>query len=243
MPVAGLTAPDTVSCDPGLFSLRNNSSAAGRYLLDKRRYSGMDTTLRLAAGTRDIALYAYNSLGCADTASIRFVIHPTPTAGFTYTPTDPFEGQTVKFIDQSIGANTWDWQLPHGVFNGRSIADWNTSDSGVWTLQQIVRNSEGCADTARGIIRVGIGYYLWVPSAFTPNGDGFNDVWKPEVRGARKYRVQVFNRWGQEVFSSDDPSKGWAPENPQEGVYAYTITLINAFEQRKTERGNITLLR
>jgi gliding motility-associated-like protein len=243
MPVAGLIAPDTVSCDPGLFSLRNNSSAAVRYLLDKRRYSGMDTTLRLAAGTRDIALYAYNSLGCADTAGIRFVIHPTPKAGFTYTPTAPFEGQTVQFMDQSTGANTWEWQLPHGTFNSSNISPWTTKDSGVWALQQIVRNSEGCADTARGIIRVGIGYYLWVPTAFTPNGDGFNDVWKPEVRGARKYRVQVFNRWGQEVFSSDDPSKGWAPENPQEGVYAYTITLINAFEQRRTERGNITLLR
>lgn len=243
MPVAGITAPDTVSCDPGLFSLRNNSSAAVRYLLDKRRYSGMDTTLRLATGLRDVSLYAYNSLGCADTATLRFVIHPTPTAGFTYNPADPFEGQTVQFLDQSIGANTWDWQLPHGAFNGRSVVDWTTRDSGVWALQQIVRNSEGCADTAVGIIRVGIGYYLWVPTGFTPNGDGFNDVWKPEVRGARKYRVQVFNRWGQEVFSSDDPSKGWAPENPQEGVYAYTITLINAFEQRRTERGNITLLR
>lgn len=243
MPVAGLIAPDTVSCDPGLFSLRNNSSAAVRYLLDKRRYSGMDTMLRLAAGTRDIALYAYNSLGCADTARIRFVIHPTPKAGFTYTPTDPFEGQTVQFMDQSTGASSWEWQLPHGTFNSSNISPWTTKDSGIWALQQIVRNSEGCADTTRGIIRVGIGYYLWVPTAFTPNGDGFNDVWKPEVRGARKYRVQVFNRWGQEVFSSDDPSKGWAPENPQEGVYAYTITLINAFEQRRTERGNITLLR
>lgn len=243
MPVAGLTAPDTVSCDPGVFSVRNNSSAAVRYRLENRPYSGMDTILRLSTGVRDVSIYAYNSLGCANTASIRFTIHPTPTAGFTFTPTDPFEGQTVQFIDQSTGANTWEWQLPHGTFNSSNISPWTTKDSGVWALQQIVRNSEGCADTARGIIRVGIGYYLWVPTAFTPNGDGFNDVWKPEVRGARKYRVQVFNRWGQEVFSSDDPSKGWAPENPQEGVYAYTITLINAFEQRRTERGNITLLR
>lgn len=243
MPLAGLIAADTVSCDPGIFSLRNNSSAAVRYLLDRRPYSGMDTTLRFSAGTRSISLYAYNSLGCADTAVKGFTIHPTPQAGFTFTPANPFEGQTVQFTDQSQGADNWEWQLPHGTFNTRAIADWTTRDSGVWSIQQIVRNNEGCADTVRSVIRVGIGYYLWVPTAFTPNGDGFNDVWRPEVRGARKYRVQVFNRWGQEVFSSDDPSKGWAPENPQEGVYAYTISLINAFEQRRTERGNITLLK
>lgn len=243
MPVAGLLAADTVSCDPGIFTLRNNSSAAVRYLLDRRPYSGMDTSLRFTAGTRTLALYAFNTLGCADTALQVFTIHPTPTAGFTFNPPSPFEGQTVQFTDQSIGATQWDWQLPHGTFNGKSVSEWATKDSGVWLIRQVVRNSEGCADTLRSVIRVGIGYYLWVPSAFTPNGDGFNDVWQPVVRGARKYRVQVFNRWGQEVFSSDDPSKGWAPENPHEGVYAYTITLINAFDQRRTERGNITLLK
>jgi gliding motility-associated-like protein len=243
MPVADFSTPENILCDPGLFALSNRSSAATRYRLGNSSYSGNDTSLLLRTGNHNIRLMAYNSLGCADSAFLNLTVHPSPVAGFVFIPVNPREAEMVNFTDNSSGATSWSWWLPHGNFNTQSITPWQTRDSGVWNLRQIVKNSDNCADTFETNIRVGIGYYLFAPSAFTPNGDGLNDVWIPTVRGARMYSMKIYNRWGEMVFSTDDPSKGWSPENPQEGVYAFFISLINAYDIRYTEKGNITLMK
>ena len=71
---------------------------------------------------------------------------------------------------------------------------------------------------------------MWIPTAFSPNGDGHNDVIR--VRGSlgaySEYHFAVFNRWGTNVFTTDNPSEGWDGTfngQPQDiGTYYYTIT-------------------
>jgi hypothetical protein len=59
----------------------------------------------------------------------------------------------------------------------------------------------------------------------------------------RNYRLQIFNRWGQLVFSSNDPSKGWDGLNAPQGYYAYMISGISSYEVKILETGSLTLLR
>lgn len=91
----------------------------------------------------------------------------------------------------------------------------------------------------------------FMPNAFTPNGDGLNDVFTPVVEPAcllRGYNFQVFNRWGEQVFTTDTPEKGWdgmfKGQPADAGTYWFTIyfekgTRSNSF----TEKGNLTLVR
>ena len=59
-------------------------------------------------------------------------------------------------------------------------------------------------------IKVYKGPEIYVPNAFTPNGDGRNDLLRPIAVGMKTYRYfKVFNRWGQPIFSTQDFSKGW----------------------------------
>ncbi len=88
-----------------------------------------------------------------------------------------------------------------------------------------------------------------MPTAFTPNGDGVNDNFAPlgPAKFAKDFEFRIWNRWGQEVFRSGEPTKGWDGtfENTQAqtGVYAYLITYKNAFAESKILKGNVTLIR
>ena len=87
-----------------------------------------------------------------------------------------------------------------------------------------------------------------MPTAFTPNGDGINDLLRPLTgRFATNYEFQVWNRWGQEIFRSSDNLGGWDGtfngEQVQTGVYAYLIKYKNVLNESKFLKGNVTLIR
>ena len=242
LPTAAMLWSDTTACAPAAFQLRNNSTGV-RFTLNGRRYSGADTSIRLNPGISILKLKSFNVLGCADSVSQALEVYPKPQAGFSYAPADPRELDVVQFTDQSNGADAWNWELPHGSFFTSGVPSWSSKDTGSWLLRQIVSTSKGCSDTFSTWLRVGIGYFLQIPTAFTPNGDGLNDLWKPLTRGARLYELKVFNRWGQMVFSSNNAEQSWDGSEAPEGVYVYTLSFVNAYDKRISEKGVITLLR
>jgi gliding motility-associated-like protein len=88
---------------------------------------------------------------------------------------------------------------------------------------------------------------LWVPNAFTPNGDGVNDYFEVKGECVAEYQIRIFDRWGQQVFHSTDLNKAW--DGYLDGslcpmdVYAYRIDYTLQYpgeEERKT--GSIVLL-
>lgn len=86
------------------------------------------------------------------------------------------------------------------------------------------------------------------PTAFSPNGDGKNDVlFALGGSGAKDISIQVWNRWGQLVFSTSDLTKGWDGNfqgtPAQVGVYAYVIKYTNNKDESKLVKGNLTLIR
>ena len=88
-----------------------------------------------------------------------------------------------------------------------------------------------------------------IPSAFTPNGDGLNDVFRLcNMMYQRLIEFSVFNRWGQMVFhNTTDPKKGWDGTfngTPQDiGVYNYLIILSRPDGTNITYKGEVTLIR
>lgn len=88
-----------------------------------------------------------------------------------------------------------------------------------------------------------------IPTGFSPNGDGLNDVFKPlgSALYTSEYEMTIWNRWGQEVFRSIDPSIGWdgnfKGEPSVTGVYAYIIKYKNIYGESKIVKGNVTLTR
>jgi gliding motility-associated-like protein len=111
-----------------------------------------------------------------------------------------------------------------------------------------VQNAQGCADTAFLEFTLFSGTDGWVPSSFTPNGDNRNDQFIiGGLSAASTFTMSIFNRWGEKVFETSDPSMGWdgtyQGQAAQQGVYAYTIHVLYFNGIRRSFQGQVTLLR
>jgi gliding motility-associated-like protein len=90
----------------------------------------------------------------------------------------------------------------------------------------------------------------YIPNAFTPNGDGINDVFRITglpAENITRYNFQIFNRWGQVVFHTNDIMEGWDGRSKGEycspDVYPWVIFWEDNKKTRVTNKGTITLLR
>ena len=120
------------------------------------------------------------------------------------------------------------------------------------TYQLQVLTQDGCTGTGTQLVKVFT--HLYIPNAFTPNGDGRNDIFYilGSEAGTFIKDLTVFNRWGQIVFNSkntvsDNPALGWdgyyKGEQSPSGVYIYQIRLSTSNGEEKIYKGHLTLLR
>jgi gliding motility-associated-like protein len=110
-----------------------------------------------------------------------------------------------------------------------------------------VTYNQGCIATAVVRINVAGDPPVYIPNAFTPNGDGTNDVLYVYGEGIKTVKMMIFDRWGEKVFESDNQSVGWdgtfrgQQESP--GVYVYIADMIYLNDHTKHKEGSITLIR
>jgi gliding motility-associated-like protein len=88
---------------------------------------------------------------------------------------------------------------------------------------------------------------IYFPNAFSPNGDGKNDVWRAYSNVVRTIRVMVFNQWGEKIFESADLNTGWngtqSGKAQPSGVYMFVAEIVKNNGERVTRKGSINLVR
>ena len=90
-------------------------------------------------------------------------------------------------------------------------------------------------------------YYFVIPNAFSPNGDNINDVFLGKGEGVVEYSLKIFNRWGENIFTSNDITQGWDGEKDgvpvKPGVYLYIVKVSDGGEKNETLKGSVSLTR
>ncbi len=204
-------------------------------------------------GTYTVTLSATDSSTCnkTDSTSQTLVLGPKPTAAFTFTPTQPEENTPTTFLNGSQGGTTFVWNFGDGSTLATNQLDttvthqYNTT--GTFNVCLAVSNEFGCSDTACSTVQTIIVPLADVPNAFTPNGDGINDVVYVRGFGIDKMDWKIYNRWGVMIFQSTSPEIGWngyykGTLQPQE-VYTYLLDIKFANGLTYRKKGDITLLR
>jgi gliding motility-associated-like protein len=113
----------------------------------------------------------------------------------------------------------------------------------------LVSNLAGCIDSAYVRVRVyKTNPSVFVPSAFTPNGDGLNDVIRPIAVGIKQIEnFSIFNRWGQLVFSTTVNGQGWdgkiGGRLQSSGVFVWMVKAIDYLDKPVFLKGTVTLIR
>ncbi len=186
-------------------------------------------------------------LGC--TASDVMTIHSNPPIILTNVTVD----QTIP-IGGSVQLNAdsawvFVWSPNNGTLNNPNINNpIATPTDSVTTYMVVGMSPYGCRDSATVTIRVDPTVTEFIPEAFTPNGDGLNDVFRVyNLYYQKLVDFRIYNRWGHEVFHTIDPKKGWDGTFngvPQDmGTYFYQVIVAHPDGQQKAINGSVTLIR
>lgn len=250
--IAGFDLPDTI-CIGDAVSFINLSENALTYLWGLDNGSISHDVIPAHAfstpGTFEISLVAGNVNSCNkfDSATRWITVLPQPEASFYYDPTIPVTNEPITYTNTSKNATSYLWSFGDGNTSTEIHPVYMHKKSGKYTVCLIAWNELGCSDTACRRIDADIVPAIGVPNAFSPNGDGNNDILY--VRGAAIVSLQfrVYNRWGELVFETTDLNVGWDGTykgKPQEmDSYAYTLQATFEDGTSTSKQGNVTLLR
>lgn len=208
------------------------------------------TVLYQAPGTFDVTLQVVWG-NCSAEATTTTTINPRPAALFLATPsyTTAIE-PLINFEDVSVNAVSWEWDF--GDFS--AISDEQNpshafADTGFQVITLVTYNQFGCSDSVRDSVYIAPYTTLYVPSAFTPDRDRINDVFYAYGKDIFWLDFRVFDRWGKQLFFTDDITVGWdgndskTGKEVKPGVYVYQI-LYEDFRGREYKKlGRVSLIR
>ena len=195
-------------------------------------------------GIYNVTLEVTSPEGCVnDTTYFDFIeAYDYPVAGFTAHP-NPVSilTPTVQFVDtSSLDVVLFEWTFYDSLnsfigssFDQNPIFVFSDNIEQNYNIELYVENQYGCSDTVYGIQVVEGQYSLYMPNSFTPNGDGTNDYFFPygDKIDLDNYKFQIFNRWGEVVFSTTDFNDKWDGQfkgkNVPNDAYLWKIDLKN----------------
>jgi len=155
----------------------------------------------------------------------------------------------LEDISQKTIGRTWILNGNEHYFDQK--LKFNYKDTGSYLIKMIVNDKFLCTDTLEDFVFVYRDFSLFMPNAFSPNGDGKNEVFVPfgQIHSLASYSLTVFDRWGAKIFNSSDPEVGWngrfnnTGKDVPSGVYIYDLNYKVGNKPEFHERKMVTLIR
>lgn len=195
-------------------------------------------------GNYIVSLYAIEQNGCiSDT--LRKIINIYGTSANAGNDTIAAPLQPIQL--NAVGGLSYQW-MPSTGLNNANIADPIAilSQDQIYVLKAFT--PEGCETYDTLSIKIYKGPEIYVPTAFSPNNDGLNDVFKVVPIGISTFNYfKIYNRWGQQIFFTTDYRKGWdgrykSIDQPS-GVYIWMVSGIDFNGNTISHKGTVMLLR
>ena len=258
-PIADFKAGKLYGCAPLTLSFVDKSltqSSSVSYLYDfgdgNQSNSRITSHTYTEPGVYSVHLFLQNLNGCVDSdeefkeALVEVV--PTPKAGFKVDPLvvsvlDP----VVNITDLSEGSTLCEYRFDNQVFDECSF-EHILDNVEAQVIYQTVENEYGCKASSKIQIRIS-DHLIYIPNAFTPNGDGTNDLFYPVATGAVNIEMQVYDRWGQSVYMNMNDTRGWNGSSRDRdyyapsGVYPYIIVVTDNLGWNFEYKGSVRLIR
>lgn len=215
--------------------------------------TGLDNTgnpnpLSSAGQTITYSLMVVGANGCNSLTPDEMTLDVTPPIVIRVSPADTvgYFGDQFQLNATSVGTD-YVWSPAAGL-SDPNIPNPVFTVSGDAVLTVTATTQAGCKGTADVVIKVYNGPDLYVPSAFTPNGDGLNDIFRPFPVGIKELRFfRVFNKWGQLVYSTSTLGQGWDGKlnglDQGTSVFVWMVQGVARDGKVITKKGTVTLIR
>ncbi len=176
-----------------------------------------------------------DAIGCAGTATVHIGEFAKPIASFSADPSVSTVGNTITFYNFSSNASQYAWNFD----DGNSSIDLNPAHNylspGTYHVWLYVQDIYNCSDSTSNEVIVNEEVSFYIPNAFTPDGDGFNDLFGPKGLGLSNdnFEMYIYDRWGKMHFKTNDINNLWDGTSMETGklckpdVYTWVIIMKN----------------
>jgi gliding motility-associated-like protein len=168
-------------------------------------------------------------------------------AGFIANPNLGPAPLTVSFTNNSTGATNYGWTFDGVATSTQANPSYIYNNAGTYTVVMIATNGT-CTDTARTTIIVDVPTTIVIPNVFSPNGDNINEEFGIVCTGMKSLTCDIFNRWGQKVFTITAPNQTWDGRMDNghmasEGTYFFMVNALGVDGKTYTYQGPLTLVK
>lgn len=249
---AAFIAPDSVCLNNGaLFANHSTNGLSYSWNFGDGQTSIVTSPVHtyLAPGMYIVTLIAGNPNSCNkfDTATWTIKIKKLPKADFIHSPIVPVGNELTVFTNRSKDATSYNWSFGDGTGSNDKDPTHQYKKTLTYRVCLTAKDDQGCADTICKSVDALVIPAIGVPTAFSPNGDGANDILFVYGAAVETVSFKLYNRWGQLVFETNSLTKGWDGTfkgKPQEmDSYAYTLYATFYDGTNASKEGNVTLLK
>jgi len=200
-------------------------------------------------GDHDLTLTIYNADGCKASYTGVGVLNvlESPTAAFITDKTEyNLLENEVSFLNLSQNASNYLWDFGDSsefsdAMNPRH--EYPYTHAGNYVITLIAMNgASGCSDTVQQVIVIKESEIFYIANAFTPDGNGLNELFLPVITAGidpKFYEFDIYNRWGERIFTSENIYEGWdgtfKGEKVKVGVYTWKIRLQHQTSAKRKE--------
>ena len=196
-------------------------------------------------GNFTLSLMLVTPNGCSDTMIFPNFIHcfPKPEIDFSYSPDYiPISDPTANFDNKTMYGSSYLWDFGDGGSSNATNPSHTYGGLGDYLVWLYAQSDKGCRDSLSKVLKV-VEDRFKTPNVITPNGDGLNDYFVVEnLEYLLECRIEVYNRWGERVYSNEHYDNKWAAEDLPDGVYFYVVKYTSYFGEGEF-RGSLTIIR
>jgi gliding motility-associated-like protein len=247
---AGAAATDTIPCGSTSFVLpaaTTNAASPSYAWTGPSVVSGGTTATPTVGSAGSYTVVVTDGVtGCTAQSSITIVSNLV-IADFTQDVTSGFNPLTVNFTNTSVNATSYGWSFGDGSTSFATSPTHDFTAMGAYTVI-LTASLNGCLDTAMVTIIVNENSSITIPNIFSPNGDDLNDLLTVVSTGIEELNIDIFNRWGQKVYTITAPGQSWDGKlsngsDAAEGTYFYLLRAVGYDKKEYEQQGPVMLVK
>ncbi len=205
-------------------------------------------------GLFTVSLTVHNTARCAATSTKPNYIqaNPNPVAKFEADPwITTLDTPDIDFSDLSTSDSTitgYEWDFGDGTTSTEENPTHTYTQAGEYEVILYVETVNGCVDTTIAKVALTEEVKLFMPNAFTPNGDGINDVFEIKGTPVSNFNLYIYDRWGKEIWSTHNFETQWDGTDfngkpVPTGTYIYTISGTDYKKRDISFKGTVTVVK
>ena len=170
-----------------------------------------------------------------------------PNADFSIISNTLYQGIPITFQNLSSNGTSYDWLFGDGIGSQLTHPNHVYSDAGSYFVTLIAEDANGCLDSIVKPITIEEEFYIYIPNTFIPDNDRINETFSGSFIGVSGINMEIYNRWGELIFESDDINFEWdglyrgKMVNP--GTYIWRLSYARGTKREYHLTGHISVIR